>query len=111
MIFVASLRFRPGHRAHRRCCTGFLGVQVALPLMVRGHLFDHLHLNLLNFQQPLPLVGEQFIDFGVQVADFEFSLQIGFEILLGAQAILGFLAVLAHHDHWRLDGRHARAPG
>ena len=31
-------------------------------------------LNLLNFNQPLPLVGQQMVDLVVQVSDFKFSL-------------------------------------
>ncbi len=67
--------------------------------------FSHdLHLDLLDLQQPLPLVAEQVVDFFVEVPDFQFRLQVDQVIVLGTQTVLGLLPVLAHHDDGSLQG-------
>ncbi len=51
---------------------------------------------------------QEMVDFFMQFADLQLRLEIDFIIVFGPQAVFGFLAVLAHHDHRRLDGRETR---
>jgi hypothetical protein len=44
----------------------------------------------------------------VQLADLQLGLQVYLVVVLGPEAVLGLLSVLAHHDHRRLDRRQAR---
>jgi hypothetical protein len=60
-----------------------------------NHFFHQFHLNLLNLEQALPLVGQKLVHLGVELADLQFGLQVGAVVVLGAQAVLGLLAVLA----------------
>jgi hypothetical protein len=64
---------------------------------------QQIQLQLLNFHQSFPLMGEQMVDLLVQVPDFQFRLEIDLIIVLRAQAVFGLLAVLAHHDDRRLN--------
>ena len=74
-----------------------------------GHKFFHeFHLNLLNLQEPLPLVDNQVVNLLVQMADLEFGFEIYPILMFGAQAIFGLLPVLTHHNDWSLYGRKAR---
>ncbi len=67
-------------------------------------VLHQLQLDLLDFGQPLPLPGEDVIDFFVQVPDFELNFEIDPVIVFRPQAVLRFLALLTHHDGWRLNG-------
>ena len=62
------------------------------------------HLELLDFHEALPLMDEEVVNLFVELADLNFRLQINLVIVFGAEAVLGLLAVLAHHDHRGLNG-------
>src|SRR5438477_1544830 len=66
--------------------------------------FEQLDLDLLNLKKPIVLPPQQVIDFFMEMADFEFGFEINFVIVLRAQPVARFHAVLAHHDDWRLEG-------
>jgi hypothetical protein len=64
---------------------------------------QQLELEFLDLHQALPLVRQQVIDFFVQVPDLQFCLEVDLVVVLRANPVLRLLAVLAHHDHRRLD--------
>ena len=62
-----------------------------------------IHLHLLDIHKPLPLIHEEMVYLFVEVANFQFRLEIDTIVVLGLQPIFGFLTVLAHHDDRSLD--------
>src|SRR5436853_4723536 len=80
--------------------------QSALPFL--ANLFEQLDLDLLNLKEPIILLPQQVIDFFVQIPDFEFGFEIDLVIVLRAQAISRFGAVLTHHNDRRLDSGQTR---
>ena len=61
-----------------------------------GQFGNQFRLDLLDFQEPMPLVIDQLIHLPVQVADLELGLQIDLVVVLGPQPILDFLPILTH---------------
>jgi len=67
------------------------------PASMRTRQFgNQFRLDLLDFQEPMPLVIDQLIHLPVHVADLELGLQIDLVVVLGPQPILGFLPILTH---------------
>lgn len=50
---------------------------------------------------------QQMVYLLVQLTNFDFCLQVDLIIVFGPQAVFSLLAVLAHHDNWRLNGGEA----
>jgi hypothetical protein len=48
-------------------------------------------------------VGDQLVEFGPHVANFQLGFQIHPTVILSAQTISSFLAILAHHNDRRLQ--------
>jgi hypothetical protein len=46
------------------------------PAALLRDLFHDLHLDLLDLEEPLPLVGEQEVELGVEVSDLQLGLQV-----------------------------------
>ena len=69
-----------------------------------GHFGKQFDLDLLDFGQALPLAGQQMVDFFMQVPNLQFRLEVDTVVVLVAQAVLGFLPILAHLDHRCLNG-------
>jgi hypothetical protein len=67
-------------------------------------LAEEVGLDGLDFEEPLTVVVEEVVEFFVEVADFEFGFEVDAVVLFGAVAVAGFLAALAHHDDWSLEG-------
>src|SRR6266496_1282046 len=74
----------------------------ALTFALAADFFEQLNLDLLDFEQPIVLAPQQVIDFFVQVPDLQFGFEIDLVIVLRAQTIAQFGAILTHHDDWRL---------
>jgi hypothetical protein len=74
----------------------------ALALALAADFFEQLNLNLLDFEEPIVLPPQEVIDFFVEVPDFELGFEVDFVIVLRAQPISQFGAILTHHDNWRL---------
>ena len=64
---------------------------------------SYTHLLLFQYR----LLGQDGVDFVVEVFDHDFGFKIDLIIVLRAAAILLLLPVLAHHDERRLNGRDA----
>jgi hypothetical protein len=60
-------------------------------------------LDMLQFEEPAPLVLAQLIDLGDESSDFEFGFQVNFVILFCPQPVAMLLPVLTHHDYRRLN--------
>jgi len=93
MLFVLTLglvRLRPGaEEVFQGTGLGLLRLaQLERAVGGLGLLQHHLDLNLLDFGQPLPLPVQKMIDLFVQVADFQFGLQVDLVIVERAQPIL-----------------------
>ncbi len=67
---VTALLMTSGHAAqdqHHR-------LNKTISLLFLPHLIDQLHLDFLDFHQAFPLVGEEMIDFLMQVPDLQLGL-------------------------------------
>lgn len=60
-------------------------------VVVLGQLLLQFHLNLLNFQQPLPLVGRQQVELGMKVANVQLGFQVDAVIVIRASAGSGII--------------------
>ena len=69
-------------------------------LLNRG--FDPYPFILLNLEEAVVLTAQQVIDFFVQVPNLQFGFEVDFVIVLRAQTIAQFGAILTHHDNWGL---------
>jgi hypothetical protein len=78
-------------------------ITAALAFTLATDFLEQLDLDLLNFEQPIVLLPQEMIDFFVEVPDFELGLEVDFVIVLRAQTIAQFRAILTHHDNWRLN--------
>jgi len=74
-----------------------------LQFLLTVHFIEKLKLDLLNFNQTLPLAGEEMVEFLMQLTNFKFSLEIYLVVMGGAQTVFRFNPVLAHHDNRRLN--------
>ena len=70
---------------------------------ILADFFHQIHLQLLDIHQMLPLMHHEMVHPFVQLANLDFRLQIDLKVILGPEAVLGLLAVLAHHDHRGLN--------
>ena len=77
-------------------------ITAALTFALAADFFEQLDLDLLNLEEPIVLAPQQVIDFFVQVPDLELGFEVDFVIVLRAQTIAQFGAILTHHDDWRL---------
>src|SRR6266496_2806939 len=74
----------------------------ALTFALAADFFEQLNLDLLDFEEPIVLTPQEVIDFFVQVPDLQLGFEVDFVIVLRAQTIAQFGAILTHHDDWRL---------
>jgi len=78
---------------------------IGLSSLSFADLRQKVKLNLLYLGQAVPLMGQEMIDLVMKVPDFELRLEVHLIVMLRAETILRFQAILAHHDDRRLYGR------
>ena len=68
-----------------------------------GQLLYEFHLNILNFQEPLPLARQKIINFLMEPVNFEFRMDAYLVITFGMETVSHLLPVLAHNNDGSLN--------